>query len=324
MPTRLSHCWKRCFQSMASPKSFALTMAHNIWVPSLLTSVYLGTYHTKPQVCITHNPMDSLRHASSPSNMHSKEQNTAVLTHRLPCLHSELHPLTPSFHLQQSYCTNADSEQPFQPRYATTTHQPYKSVSRLTHALKLLNHRLTNAAKHLHHCMLVNQLQHMTPSERFGFLLLWYASYHGTAIKYTPAMVPHTATCGDTFMNTVSKQSTLSQLAQLPHCRLWQDTTSQWHNLNCPQLHCACSPHPLHLQHWKPRWTRIQLFLPCQLFKRMPQHQYLWHPMPHLCSHEDLAMPAWHQDDWSRKSRNYWPRLSMDLVIVTCCHMHPR
>ena len=39
-------------------------------VPSSPTSVYFGAYHTKPQVCITHNPMDLPRHASSPSNMH--------------------------------------------------------------------------------------------------------------------------------------------------------------------------------------------------------------------------------------------------------------
>ena len=70
---------------MASPKSFALTMAHNMQVPSLLTSVYLGEYHMKPQVCITPNPMDLLRHASSWSNMHSKEPNTVVPTHILPC-----------------------------------------------------------------------------------------------------------------------------------------------------------------------------------------------------------------------------------------------
>ena len=126
----------------------------------------------KPEVHITHNPMDLLRHASSLSNMHSKEPNTVVLTHSSPCWHSKLHPLTPSFHLQQSCCTNANSEQPFQPRYTKMTHQPYKSVSRLAHTLRLLNHRLTNAAKHLHHCMLVNQLQCMTPSERFWFLLL--------------------------------------------------------------------------------------------------------------------------------------------------------
>ena len=204
------------------------------------------------------------------------------------------------------------------------THQPYKSMSRLTHALKLLNHRLTNAAKHLCHCMLVSQLQYMTPSERFGFLLLWYASYHGTAIKYTPAMVPHTAAPRNTSVNAMSKQWTLSQVAQLPHHRLQQDTASQQHNLHCPHLHHACSPHPLHLQHQQPRWTRLQLFLPCWLFKRMPRHQCLWHPMPHLCSHKDLAMPAWHQAAWSRKSRNYWPWLSMDLVLVMCHCIHPQ
>ena len=97
-------------------------------------------------------------------------------------------------------------------------------MSRSMHTLNLLRHRLTNAAKHLHHCMLVNQLQCMTPSKRFGFLLLWYLSYHGTAIKYAPAMVPHTTTHGDTSVNAVSKQPTLSQVAQLPHCRLQQDT----------------------------------------------------------------------------------------------------
>ena len=85
-------------------------------------------------------------------------------------------------HLQQNCCTNANSEQPFWPRYAAVTHQPCKSVSRLTHALKLSNHRLTNAAKHLYPCMLVNQLQHMTPFKRFGFLLLLYASPHRAAI----------------------------------------------------------------------------------------------------------------------------------------------
>ena len=164
---------ERFLQSMASPKSFALTMTHNMWVPSSPASVYLGASHTKPQVCITHSPMDLPRHSLSLSNMHSNEPNTVVLTHSSPCQHSKLHPSTPSFHLQQSYCTNTNSEQPFQPRYPTATHQPYKSVSRLTHALKLLKHRLTNIAKHLHHCMLVNQLQCMTPSEGFGFLLLW-------------------------------------------------------------------------------------------------------------------------------------------------------
>ena len=48
------------------------------------------------------------------------------------------------------------------------THHPYKFMSRSTHALKLPNHRLTNAAKHLHHCMLVNQLQCMIPQKDLG------------------------------------------------------------------------------------------------------------------------------------------------------------
>ena len=187
--------------------------------------------------------MDLPRHVSSPANMHSNEPNTAVPIHILSYKHSELHPLTPSFHLQQSCCTNANSEQPFQPRYATVTHQPYTSMSRLTHALKLLRHRLTNIANHLCHCMLVNQLQCMTPSKGFRFLLLRYASYHRTAIKYAPTMVPHTAAHRDTSVNTVSKQSTLSQVAQLPHCRLQQDTTSQQYNLHC----CTCTMHAAHI-----------------------------------------------------------------------------
>ena len=204
------------------------------------------------------------------------------------------------------------------------THQPYKSMSRLTHTLKLLRHRLINVIKHLHHCMLVNQLQHMTPSKGFEFLLLWYMSSHGTAIKYATAMVPHTATHAGTSMKAVSKQLTLFPVAQLPHCRLWIDTTFQQHNLHHPHLHHACNPHLLHLQHWQPRWNRLHLFPPCWLFKRIPKHQCLQHPMPHLCSHKDPAMPAWHQDAWSRKSENYQPRLSMDLVFVMHHCPHPQ
>ena len=195
------------------------------------------------------------------------------------------------------------------------------SVSRSTHTPKLLRQRLTNIAKHLCHCMLVKQLQCMTPSKRFGFWLLWYMSYHGTAIKYAQAMVPHTTAHGDTFMNAVSKQLTLSQVAQLPHHRLWLDTTSQKYNLHHLHLHSICSPHQ---QHQQPRQAKPQLSLPCQLFKRRPWHQHLWHPMPHQCGHRDPAVPAWHLDAWSRKSENFWPRLSMDLVIIMCCHIHPQ
>ena len=164
----------------------------------------------------------------------------------------------------------------------------------------------------------------MTPSGKFGFLLLWYLSHHGIAIKHTQAMVTHTAACRDTFVNAVSKWSTLSQVAQLPYCRLQLDTASQQHNLHCPHLHSTCSPHLLHLKHWQPRWTSLQPFLPHQLFKEMPLCQCLWHPMPHLCSHKDLAVPAWHPDAWSRKSKNSQPGLSTDLVIVMCHHLHPQ
>ena len=80
---RSSHCWRRFFQSMASLKSFTLTMAHSMWVSSLLTSVYLGVYHMKPQVCIAPNPMDLQRHASSLLSMHFKEPNAVVLIHIL-------------------------------------------------------------------------------------------------------------------------------------------------------------------------------------------------------------------------------------------------
>ena len=89
-----------------------------------------------------------------------------------------------------------------------------------------------------------------------------------------------------------------------------------------PPAQCM-QPHTLHLQHWQPRWTRPQLFLPHQLFKGTPWHQCLWHSMPHLCSHEDRAMPTWYPDAWSRKSKNYQPKLSIDLVLVTCHHLHP-
>ena len=58
--------------------------------------------------------------------------------------------------------------------------------------------------------------------------------------------------------------------------------------------------------------------------QKMPWHQCLWHPMPHLCSNEDLAMPAWHLDAQSRKSENSQPILSMDLVSVMRCHPHPQ
>ena len=125
-------------------------------------------------------------------------------------------------------------------------------------------------------------------------------------------MVPHTATwrhlreCSVKAANTVPSGTTATLQALSSHCFLVAQPAS-------PTPAPCMQPHLLHLQHWQPRWNRLQLFLPCQLFRRMPQHQSLWHPMPHLCSHKDLAVPAWHQDAWSRRSRNCWPGLSMDF-----------
>ena len=281
------------FQSMVSPKSFTLTMAHNMQVPSFVDfCISWGITHETSSL---HYPQSNgFAEACVKSIKHTLQW--AKYSSANP--HLTL-PSTPSYtHWHQaSISSRAVVPMPTQNNHSSQDmqQQPISHtcpMSRFTLALKLLIHRVTNITKHLCHCMLVNRLQCMTPSERFGFLLLWYMSTYGRAIKYAPAMVPHTTTCRDTFMNAVSKQLTLSQVAQLPHCRLWLDTTFQWYNIHCHNLHSICSPHPLHLQHQQPRWTRLQLFLPHQLFKGMPWCQCLWHPMPLLYSHKDPAVPC--------------------------------
>ena len=126
----------------------------------------------------------------------------------------------------------------------------------------------------------------------------------------------HLRECSVKAANTVPSGTTATLQALSSHCFLAAQPAS-------PHLHHACSPHLLHLQCWQARWNRLQMSLPCQLFRRMPWHQSLWHPMPHLCSHEDPAMPAWHQDAWSRRSRNYWPRLSTDFDCNILPHTSP-
>ena len=119
-------------------------------------------------------------------------------------------------------------------------------------------------------------------------------------------MQRHLRECSVKGADTVPSGTTATLQAPSSHCFLVAQPASP------PPAPCmqSTSAAPATLV---PRWNRLQLFLPCQLFRRMPQHQSLWHPMPHLCSHEDLAMPTWHQDAWSRRSRNDWPRLSMDF-----------
>ena len=171
----------------------------------------------------------------------------------------------------------------------------------------------------------------------------WSTSYH----IWHPLKDLGSCYC-DTHPTMEQLSSTHQQWFHIPPCMetpLWMQCQSSWHcpkwhnchtagsdktpllsSTTCitPHLHHACSPHLLHLQHWQPRWNRLQLFLPCQLFRRMPSHQCLQHLMPHLCSHGGPAMPAWHQDAWSRRSRNSWPRLSTDLVIIMCHCIHPQ
>ena len=125
----------------------------------------------------------------------------------------------------------------------------------------------------------------------------------------------------------------------------WMQCQSSWH---CPKWHnchttgsdkrpllsgtaCSAPTSTVHASHTHCTWNTGNPEEPgpsCSCHtscsKECPRHQHLWHPMPHLCNHEDLAMPTWHPDAWSRKSKNYWPRLSMDLVIVMCHHIHPQ
>ena len=163
-------------QSMASPKSFALTMAHNMCKCPVYQLLYIlghNTWNLKSalptiqwicwgmhQVCQTHTPISQVQWCWSiaclASTLSYAHWHQASIPSRAIVL-----ALTQNNHSMAKICNNDPS--------STQVH-----VSRSTHPLKLPNHRLTNVAKHLYHCMLVNQLQHMTPSEKSGFLLLWY------------------------------------------------------------------------------------------------------------------------------------------------------
>ena len=190
------------------------------------------------------------------------------------------------------------------------------SVSRSTHTLNPLRHRLTNASKTLaplcagQPVAMYDSLWKIWVPATVIHVLPWnsYQVCTSNGSTYCHAW-RHLCECSIKAANTVPSGTTATPKALTRHCFLVAQLAS-------PPPPPACSLHLLHLQHWQPRWNRLQLFLPCQLFRRMPQHQCLWHPMPHLCSHEDLAIPTWHQDTWSRRSRNYQPWLSMDLVIV--------
>ena len=117
------------------------------------------------------------------------------------------------------------------------------------------NDRLINAAKHLHPCMLVNQLQHMTPFEGFGFLLLWYAS-----------SMEQLSSMHQQWFHILLHMETppWTQCQSSQHCSKWHHchtagsvNTLLYSGTTCitPTLHHACSPHLLHLHHWQPDET---------------------------------------------------------------------
>ena len=167
------------------------------------------------------------------------------------------------------------------------------------------------------------------------------ATYNTLWKIWVPATVIHFLPCNSYQVHTSNGSHILLHM----EAPLWMQCQSSWH---CPKWHnchttgsvktplhsritcitCTCTMHAAHLcctcNTGNPDETGPQLFLPCQLFRRMPWHQCLQHPMPQLCSPKDLAMPTWHQDAWSRRSRNCWPRLSMDSVFVMCHCIHPQ
>ena len=61
-PPMLSHCSRKCPQSMESWKSFTLTMVLNMLVPSFLSSAPLGVSPMRPQALTIHNQLDLQRH----------------------------------------------------------------------------------------------------------------------------------------------------------------------------------------------------------------------------------------------------------------------
>ena len=126
----------------------------------------------------------------------------------------------------------------------------------------------------------------------------------------------HLHECSVKVVDTVPSGTTTTPQALTRHCFLAVQPA-------LPQPAQHMQPAPTAPATLATQMSQAQLFLPWQLFKRMPWHQHLWHLMPFLCNHEDLAVPTWHQDTRSRKSKNYQPWLSTDLVLVMHCCIHP-
>ena len=106
-------------------------------------------------------------------------------------------------------------------------------MSRSTYALKLLNHRLTSAAKHLPPCMLVNQLQHMTPLQKLWVpdtvisILPWNSYLVCTSNGSTYCLMQrHLRECSVKAADTVPSGTTATLQALSSHCFLVEQPAS--------------------------------------------------------------------------------------------------
>ena len=121
---------------------------------------------------------------------------------------------------------------------------------------------------------------------------------------------------------------------------LWMQCQSSWH---CPKWHnhhtagskktllfsgatCitpTCTMHAAHIcctcTTGNPDETGSSCSCHVHCSEECPSTNACEHPMPHLCSHEDPAMPTWHQDAWSRRSRKLLTR----TVHGPCYHNVP-
>ena len=322
-PTRPSYCWKRCFQSMASPKSFSLTMAHNLQVPSLPTSVYLGhnTQNLKStlptiqwihwgmhQVHQTCTPKSQIQWcqspaclASTPSYTHWHQasiSSTAVVPmptqKTIPAKICNNDPSTIQVHEQIDICSEAAKSQADKcsktlvPLYAGQPVAMYDTLWRIWVPATVI-------------CILPWNSYQVCSSNGSTYCCMWRHLHECSAKAVDTAPSGTTATLQAPKRHHFS----VAQPALPPPAPCMQPTST-----------APATP--------ATQMNQVPAILATPAVQKNAPAPMPQHPMPHLCSHKDPAMATWHQDAWSRKSRNYWPRLSTDLVIITCHHIHPQ
>ena len=169
------------------------------------------------------------RHASNLSNMHSKEPSIAVADPQLALLTLWATPIdtklpSPAELLYQCWLrTTIPAKVSNNAPSSIHVHEQIDTCSEVCQ-----RHRLTNTAKHLHHCMLVNQLQCKTPSWKFWVpaTVITCPTMGQLSSRYQQwfHILPHTET--PLWTCNVKAVLTLSQVAQLPNCRFQLDNTS--------------------------------------------------------------------------------------------------